>query len=269
MLRQHLRHYLYDVGGLGLATFIRNWMRTLRYQCAYYDPTVDPVHPQYSTPAIYIFWHEYIPFMFYLRGFCRVSMLVSQHKDAELLARAANIMGFDLVRGSSKRGGMKALRELMRKGEIMNLTLTPDGPRGPRRVLAPGCLYLAAKLGMPIVPLGLAYQEPWRNRRAWDHFAIPKPFSNARAIFGPAIHLPANLDRDQIEQWRLRIESTLNQLTDAAEQWATQAHSLENSRPAFRQSIPLSIHRQAQYDQYLDQHLHPLQLRSPTGYRAA
>ncbi|MEZ6087246.1 MAG: hypothetical protein R3C05_04305 [Pirellulaceae bacterium] len=62
-------------------------MRTLRYQISYYDPCHDPVNASYSTPGIYIFWHEYIPFMFYLRGHNDVSMLLSQHRDAEAAAR--------------------------------------------------------------------------------------------------------------------------------------------------------------------------------------
>lgn len=240
---KRLQQYMIDAGGLALATFIRNWMGTLRYQCAFYDPTVDPIHPRFSGPAIYVFWHEYIPFMFYLRGHCKIAMLVSQHKDAELLSRAAGIMGFSLVRGSSRRGAITALRRMLRLGQLMNLTLTPDGPRGPRRELAPGCLYLASKLRLPIVPLGLGYQEPWRNRRAWDHFAIPRPGSRACAVVGPAIHVPSNLDRHTIDNWKTKTESTLNQLTELAELWANTGCAVENSVVTDRACPPLKIFR--------------------------
>ncbi len=84
----------------------------------------------FEGPAIFLFWHEYIPFLFYLRGHCHIAMLLSQHQDAEWLSQAAGHMGFGTIRGSTSRGGVSALRELMRTGETMNLTITPDGPRG-------------------------------------------------------------------------------------------------------------------------------------------
>lgn len=240
---KRLQQYMIDAGGLALATFIRNWMSTLRYQCAFYDPTVDPIHPRFRGPVIYIFWHEYIPFMFYLRGHCQIAMLVSQHKDAELLSRAAGIMGFSLVRGSSRRGAITALRRMLRLGQLMNLTLTPDGPRGPRRQLAPGCLYLASKLRLPIVPLGLGYEDPWRNRRAWDHFAIPKPGSRACAVVGPALHIPSNLDRNSIDVWRIKTENILNHLTELAESSASTGRTFVNSIVTDRACPPSKIFR--------------------------
>ena len=105
-------------------------------------------------------------------------------------------MGFGTVRGSTSRGGVAALRELMRTGETMNLTITPDGPRGPRRKLAAGCIYASSRLGIPLVPIGLGYDRPWRSRRAWDQFAVPRPYSRARAIAGPKVQIPADLERD-------------------------------------------------------------------------
>jgi len=101
----------------------------------------------------------------------------------------------------------------------MNLTITPDGPRGPRRRLAQGSVYLASKLGLPLVCLGMGYDQPWRMR-SWDHFALPRPFSRARAVVSPAISIPADLDRDGLEHYRQRTETLLTRLTDEAEAWA-------------------------------------------------
>lgn len=248
-MNKQLSHLLIDLGSLGLATFVRNWMRSLRFECSYADPTVDPAHPQFSGPAIYIVWHEYIPFMYYLRGHCRVAMLVSRHKDAELLSRTAGMMGFDLVRGSTRKGAVAALRGLIRKGNGMNLVLTPDGPRGPRRQLAAGCIYLASRLEIPLVPIGLGYHAPWRNRRAWDHFAIPRPWTRARAVTGPKIHIPPDIPKTEIESWRVRVEQYLNDLTTAAE------HSAETGAPVGqpvslrRACLPLAYHRQPSTNQ--------------------
>jgi lysophospholipid acyltransferase (LPLAT)-like uncharacterized protein len=136
-----------------------------------------------------------------------------------VLTYAARHLGFSIVRGSSSRGGLQALRQLMARSRRMNLAITPDGPRGPRRILAQGPIYLASRLQLPLVCIGMAYDRPWRLN-SWDRFAIPKPFSQARSIVGPQIHLPANLDREGIEHYRHQIEHMLNRLTDESERWA-------------------------------------------------
>ena len=169
---------------------------------------------------IYIFWHEYILFPLYLRGHCNMAMLLSRHRDAEMLSHAAYHLGFDFVRGSTNRGGVTAIRGLLAKSRTMHLTITPDGPRGPRRRLAPGCVYLASKLELPLVVMGYGYDRPWRVRSSWDQFAIPRPYSRARAVPSGEIFVPPDLDREQLEHYRQRIEGLLNRLTAEAEAWA-------------------------------------------------
>jgi lysophospholipid acyltransferase (LPLAT)-like uncharacterized protein len=211
---------LNKLGGLLGATAIRWWMGTLDYKIVYTDRSVDPVYPEYCGQKIYIFWHEYILFPIYLRGHCNFAMLLSRHRDAEILSYAAHHLGFDFVRGSTNRGGVTALRELLRTSREMNLTITPDGPRGPRRQLAPGAVFLASRLGMPLVAMGYGYDRPWRVRAAWDQFAIPRPFSRARAVIGPQTFVPPDLDRDGIEHFRGKIERLMNRLSEDAEAWA-------------------------------------------------
>jgi lysophospholipid acyltransferase (LPLAT)-like uncharacterized protein len=204
---------------LTAAKTVQTWMGTLDYRVSFYDPTVDPVDPRYRGQKIYIFWHEYILFPIYLRGHNNLAMLLSQHNDADVLSRVAHHLGFEFVRGSSRRGGAAALRELLAKSQNMNLTITPDGPRGPRRRLAQGPVYLASKLGIPVVPMGFGYDRPWRFN-SWDRFAIPRPFSRARAVVSPMMNIPPDLDRDGIEHYRVEVERMLNRLTLEAEAWA-------------------------------------------------
>jgi hypothetical protein len=130
------------------------------------------------------------------------------------------MMGFGVVRGSTFHGGSAALRELAARAAEGNLTITPDGPRGPRRRLAPGCVFLASTLRIPLVAMGLGYERPWRLG-TWDRFAVPRPFSRARAIVSRPLAIPANLDRDGIEAHRAGVERLLVHLSDAAEGWAT------------------------------------------------
>ncbi len=211
--------FVTNLGGLLSAKLIRWWMGGLDYRAAFYDPQVDPAHPACGGQKIYVFWHENILFPLYLRGHCHLAMLLSQHRDADVLARVAYHLGFECVRGSTYRGGMAALRELLRKSENMHLTITPDGPRGPRRTLAQGPIYLASKLGLPLVAMGFGYDRPWRMS-SWDRFAVPKPFSRARTVVSPEIFLPSRLDRDGVEHYRQQVERLLNRLTAEAETWA-------------------------------------------------
>jgi lysophospholipid acyltransferase (LPLAT)-like uncharacterized protein len=214
-----INRFLNSLGGLLASAAVRHWMGTLDYKCAYYDESVDPAKPSYAGQKIYIFWHEYILFPLYLRGHNNLTMLLSRHRDTDILSRMAYHMGFEFVRGSSRRGGMAALRELVRCSRNMNLTITPDGPLGPRRTLASGPIYLASKLGLPIVAMGYGYDRPWRMR-TWDHHAVPRLFSRARAVVSPAIHVPAELDRDGLEHYRRQVERLMNRLTLEAEAWA-------------------------------------------------
>ncbi len=207
------------LGGLLGSVAIRTWMRTLDYRLTYYDPLVDPAHPACQGQKVYIFWHEYILFPLYLRGHCNITMLLSRHRDAEILARAAYHLGFDFVRGSTNRGGVAAIRQLLRESERSHLAITPDGPRGPRRRLAPGSIYLASKLNLPLIVMGFGYNRPWRLN-SWDRFAIPRPFSRARAVISPEIRIPSGLGREGLEHFRQSIERLLNDLTVRAEAWA-------------------------------------------------
>jgi lysophospholipid acyltransferase (LPLAT)-like uncharacterized protein len=215
---------LLKCGGALAASWLRAWYGTLDCRAAMHDADTDPADPVEGKKILYLVWHEYLPFPTILRRHCNISMLVSLHTDAELLAQAGSRLGFGVVRGSSShrgktRGGEAALRELMRVSNETHLTITPDGPRGPRRTMSKGPIYLASKLGMPIVASGFGYDRPWRLP-TWDRFAIPRPFTRARTVLGPRMYLPPNLDRDGIEHYRQLVERMMHHLTAEAEAWA-------------------------------------------------
>ena len=217
--KSRLPQSLTKFGGLVSAEAIRAWMSTLDYRAAFYDRSVDPALG-IGGPRIYIFWHENILAPLYLRGHCHLTMLLSQHNDADILARIAYHFGFDCVRGSTYRGGARAIWELFDRSRQQHLTMTPDGPRGPRRHLAQGPVFLASRLQLPLVVMGFGYDRPWRAN-SWDRFAVPRPFSRARAVISPPLTLPPELNRSGLEQCRQRVERLLNCLTCEAEAWAT------------------------------------------------
>lgn len=244
-MSQHASTLKTKLGGLSVAALLRGWMGTLDFKIAHYDNTADPARPDFGGQCIHVFWHEYITFPVTIWGHCDMAALVSQHRDGDWISRAAHHLGFEIVRGSTTRGGASALRELKRKSRQCNLTIMPDGPQGPRRKMSVGPVYLASRLQVPIVPVGFGYDRPWRLN-SWDRFALPRPFSRARSIFGPRITLPRKLDRDGLEDCRQRIETLLIDLTQEAEAWAESGKRLAGQTTLSRQSNRLRLKQLAQ-----------------------
>lgn len=206
------------IAGLAATSLVRTWMGTLDMRWVLYDPSVDPALGT-ERPRLYLFWHENVLLPLDRAGHADLTMLLSRHRDAEILSRVAHHLGFGVVRGSTFDGASSALRDLIRLARRGHLTMTPDGPRGPRRVMALGPIFLASKLGLPIVPMGFGYDRPWRMN-SWDRFALPRPFSRARAVIGPEIRLPRRLDRDGLEHYRREVERMITRLSQEAEAWA-------------------------------------------------
>jgi lysophospholipid acyltransferase (LPLAT)-like uncharacterized protein len=114
----------------------------------------------------------------------RTGVLVSEHKDGEIITRILEQFGMFGVRGSSSRGGTRALLEAVQvvKGGT-NMAFTPDGPRGPRHSFAPGALILAHRAGVPIVTITAQVDRAWRFG-SWDGFELPKPFARITVLYG-------------------------------------------------------------------------------------
>jgi lysophospholipid acyltransferase (LPLAT)-like uncharacterized protein len=108
---------------------------------------------------------------------------------------------------------------LVGDGGINHLALTPDGPRGPRRQVQRGLIYLAAKTGLAIVTVGFGLHRPWRAN-SWDRFAIPRPWSRARCVTGVPVFVPPEAIPAQLELYRIQVENQLAMVTRAAEDWA-------------------------------------------------
>ena len=201
------------------ALLIRLWLGTLRYRYQELGTSVDSWRTDLPERYIYAFWHEYILMPAYHRKRTRIMVLISQHADGQLISELVKWFGFEAVRGSTTRGGIEAIRQLLRTGRQTHVAITPDGPRGPRRRLQPGLIYLASRTGMPIVPVGVGYERAWRARN-WDRFAIPRPWCWATCVSGQPIRIPQNADREQLESFRRQVEATLHAITEKAEKWA-------------------------------------------------
>jgi lysophospholipid acyltransferase (LPLAT)-like uncharacterized protein len=198
---------------------VRGWMGTQRFEYRPLGPDYDPRRPGFTGQYVYAFWHEHILLPAYLYGRPDIHVLISQHADGQLIAEVAGRLGFATVRGSTTRGGIEAVRRMLRSSRDGHLAVTPDGPRGPRRRVQPGVVYLASRLGLPVVPFGVGYDRPWRMS-SWDRFAVPRPFGRAVLVTTEAIAIPENADRDVLERCRREVEDALNHATDLAEGWA-------------------------------------------------
>jgi lysophospholipid acyltransferase (LPLAT)-like uncharacterized protein len=211
--------WLLSIGGAALAATVRTWMKTLDLQAVYADERANPHSTAFQGPAIFIFWHEYMLLPLYVRGPIDVAILASRHRDAEIISRAAERLGLSTIRGSGRRGGQAALLEMLRRGRNFNLAIACDGPRGPRRKMAAGAFFLASRLQIPLIGLGMGYESPWRFS-SWDRFALPRPFSRARAVVTSPYYVAPDADRDLLEAHRAAFESQLLAATTEAEAWA-------------------------------------------------
>jgi lysophospholipid acyltransferase (LPLAT)-like uncharacterized protein len=137
-------------------------------------------------PVVFTLWHgQMLPLLWQHRGE-GVAVLISEHRDGEIIARAAAALGFRTVRGSTFRGADRALVGLVRELRAgRDVAVTPDGPRGPARQFAPGALVAAQRAAAPVVAVGAAASRAWRLR-SWDGFMIPKPFARVTVAYAIA-----------------------------------------------------------------------------------
>jgi lysophospholipid acyltransferase (LPLAT)-like uncharacterized protein len=132
---------------------------------------------------VFSLWHGHLlPLLWHHRDE-GVVVLISEHKDGEMVARAATSLGFGLIRGSTTRGAGRALISMVRALESgVEIAITPDGPRGPARKFAPGALVAAQRSGSLILPVAMAADRAWRLK-SWDGFLIPKPFARVTVAY--------------------------------------------------------------------------------------
>jgi lysophospholipid acyltransferase (LPLAT)-like uncharacterized protein len=201
--------------GYGFGVALRS---TLDVRLAYADARADPRHPNYLGKAIHAIWHETLLIPILMLNNPNQVALASASGDGEVITQILHHLGWATARGSTSRGGVTVLLRFLDDDE-RTPNLTVDGPRGPRRVMSPGAIFLASKLGAPIICVGVGIDRPWRLR-SWDRFAIPKPYSRVRMIAGPPRHVPPRLGREGLETYRLWFENQLNWVTEQAESWA-------------------------------------------------
>lgn len=165
---------------------------------------------------IYAFWHQRQAFFTVSHRGDKMSMLVSRSVDGEMIAETIRrCCGVVSVRGSSSRGASDAVRGLITrlKGGF-DLGITPDGPKGPRREIKSGVLFLAQKLGVPILPITNAQSNSLTLTKSWDHFQVPMPFGRSVVVYGTPIFVGP---LDDVKAKAAELKLSLDAITLEAE----------------------------------------------------
>jgi lysophospholipid acyltransferase (LPLAT)-like uncharacterized protein len=181
-------------------------------------------HWQQATRAgslpIYTFWHNRVFLSTYFWRRRRIVVMTSQSFDGEYIARFIQRFGYGAARGSSTRGGVGAVVEmvrLMRAGCPTAFTI--DGPKGPRYVAKMGAVLLAKKTGSPVLPFTITARRFWEAKKSWDAFQIPLPFTRARVLIAPPIYVPPDADDATLEVKRDELQRALDELDCQGEEW--------------------------------------------------
>ena len=165
-------------------------------------------------PILYALWHGRLLPLTYHHRHKGIVALISQSADGEYIARVVQGWGYETIRGSSSRGGGKALREIVKRLRGgRSLAITPDGPRGPRQRLQPGIITAAQLSGAVILPLAAGASRAWWPG-GWDRFCIPKPFARVTVLYGEPRRVPRDADGAEVRRFARELETDMNALIE-------------------------------------------------------
>jgi hypothetical protein len=162
--------------------------------------------------AIFAFWHGRMMLLPAVNPPRKMHVLISQHRDGKLISQVIHHFGQDTVVGSSSKGGTEAVRNIVRllkTGD--NISITPDGPRGPNQVAAIGIVTIAKLAKKPVLPVTFSATK-YKRLKSWDKFMIAKPFG--RIVF--CIGAPIMIEQAD-EVARIAIETAMNNLVEQAD----------------------------------------------------
>jgi len=176
-----------------------------------------------NEPVVLTFWHEGIMTVGWyvarlLKQGVRVTILISPSADGELGTMILASFGSRAIRGSARRSGAAALRGLNRGilKDRQSPAIAVDGSKGPRRICKPGAIMVARMAGVPIIPIGFAARRRWQAP-TWDRHVVPYPGSKIAITVGEPLVVEREMDADTLEERRLTLESSLNQLMEISE----------------------------------------------------
>ncbi len=193
---------------------------TLRWRIVVEEGGPKDLRDVHKTPVIYAFWHRCVFCATYFWRDRDIQVMTSASFDGEYIARIIEKFGYGAVRGSSTRGGVRALLGMHTEIDVgRSVAFTIDGPRGPVYVAKPGAALLARNTGVPILPFYIALDDPW-TLRSWDRFMIPRPFSRAVVAIGKLIRVPVEADSAALGTFHADLQATLERIRQHGEKLA-------------------------------------------------
>jgi lysophospholipid acyltransferase (LPLAT)-like uncharacterized protein len=221
-----------------LAFCCRCLFLTVRSRVIAAEPGYSPhCEPDAEHRSLFCVWHDAILVAIFCGKTVNVAALVSQNYDGTVIADVLDAVGIQPVRGSSSRGGAAAVRQMFALAERKHLVIATDGPRGPRRVVKDGIVYLASQSGRPIVPTALACSWAWRPQGRWTDMLIPLPCSRAVVLGGTPIRIPEGLTPQQLAPYRELVQQEMDALQAKADRLA-RGEAVELTDPSANNSQP-------------------------------
>lgn len=208
-----------------IAWIAASYIRLVYYTSRWDVEGLEQIQPLHAAKRSYVgaYWHGRMMLMphFWLRRAPErglpMRVLISGHRDGMLISRAITYFGFETITGSKTRGGHGALRGLMRSlDEGIHVSVTPDGPRGPRMRLQPGVITLAVLSGAPLLPITFSAAR-CRVLGTWDRFLVALPFNRGIILIGEPFTVPKDADEFAREAARLEFERRMNALVFEAD----------------------------------------------------
>ncbi len=196
-----------------MGCFYKMWCATLRvteYGRAKVEACIADGHP-----IVVALWHDELFSLPYKKEQFNLVTVVSQSRDGDFLSVALKAVGLRTARGSSTRGGVRALLQTAKlmRDEQASACLTIDGPRGPRHKAKDGAIFLAHKAKAYLVPVRVQYHNAKIFHQAWDKFQVPKPFSRVSVYFGePYLVESADLNDETLCIEREKLQAKLERL---------------------------------------------------------
>ena len=196
--------------GKVVAPLARIWFNTCRVTII--NEQVYREYASNDTPVVVGTWHRAAIYFLYFFGWLHPMIMISQSKDGEILAQYTSAMGGVPARGSSSRGGREAMKQMQNHlssgGKACATVL--DGPRGPAYVAKKGMIVLSKLTGSPFLPVIWSANRTLTIKNSWDKMVLPLPWSKVYIAFGDPIHIPSNISREEMENYRQMVEVRLN-----------------------------------------------------------
>ena len=196
----------------GAAAVFAAYFKMFRVEVREDRAGLSPYKPTGDDRFLYCVWHDAIAGPTFAGRSRNAGALASRHADGAWIAHALEARGMRPVRGSSGKSGAAGARGVIEASKTLHIVLTPDGPRGPRREIKPGIVYLASQTGRAIVPVAFDATHAWRPHGKWTDLIVPKPLCRAVVWAGEPIAVPPKADRETLEAKRQEVQAAMDRM---------------------------------------------------------